>query len=169
VRQTDLLGWTLAELALALLFALFAAFAPSYLAEVKRIQQLQAAAKNSVSRDEAEELRLENIALRLQLEASRKDLRSKITPPCSELDKDSGTLFTATVESRDFFEIEGKTMRLDQILRKYANQLADAKARGCVQQAHIYFDPTISATDFDYATKRLGMYFYLGSLGERPE
>jgi len=164
-----MLGWTLAELALALLFALLAAFIPSYRAEVERVRRLEAASKNELSATDAEKIREENIALRLEIESSRKNLKSKITPPCAELDKSSGWLFTATITSRNSFEIEGKTLALDGILKKYADQLADAKKRGCVQQVHIYFMSGISAGDFDYATKRLGAYFYPASLGEwRP-
>ena len=166
--RTDMLGWTLAELALALLFALLAAFIPSYRAEIERIKKLEAASKNEISAADAEKLRQENAALRAEFEASRKNLRSKIMPPCSELDKNSGTLFTATVTSRNSFEIGGKTLTMDGILRKYADQIADAKKRGCVQQVRIYFSSGMSAGDLDYATKRLGGTFYQTSLGETP-
>src|SRR4051812_24781825 len=100
-----MLGWTLAELALALLFALLAAFVPSYRAEVERIKRLEAQSKNSIPAADVEKLRKENADLRSEIEASRKNLRSRLTPPCVELDKNSGWLFTATVTSRDSFDI----------------------------------------------------------------
>lgn len=164
--RTDLLGWTLAELALALLFALLAVFGPSFGAEVRRIKLLEAQSKNAISAAEAEKLRAENLALREEIDASRKNLKSRITPPCAELDKNSSWLFTATVRSRDSFGIAGKTLSMQEILREYAKPLADAKKRGCVQQVHVNFQAGISAGDFDYAFRRLGSYFYPASLGE---
>jgi Tfp pilus assembly protein PilE len=167
VIRTDLLGWTLAELALALLFAFFAAFVPSYVAEVQRIKRLEAEAKKAVTAADVEKLRKENSDLRSGIEASRKDLKSKLTPPCAELDKNSTWLFTATVTSRDSFDIEGEAFTLDGIERKYAEQLKEAKRRGCIEKARIYIKAGMSAGDFDYAYKRLGSDFYLASLGEK--
>jgi hypothetical protein len=162
-----MLGWTLAELALALLFALLAAFVPSYRAKVVRLERLEAGSKKSLPAADIENLRKRNADLQSEIEASRKNLKSRITPSCAELDKNSGWLFSATVTSRDSFEIDGETLALDGILKKYADQLADAKRRGCIQQARIYFDPSISAADLDYAYERLRMRLYLDYLGER--
>ena len=169
MNRTDLLGWTLAELALALLFALLAIFGSSYRAELKRIRLLEAQSKNVIPAAESERIRAENIALKEQLEASRKNLKSKITPPCSELDKNSGPLFTVTVYSRDSFGVGGKKFSMEGILKEYAGPLADAKKRGCVQQVRVNFQAGISAGDFDYAFRRLGSNFYPASLGEIRE
>lgn len=180
--KSDLLGWTLAEIALALLFALLAAFAPSYRNVAMRNKGLEEEIKNAASlaaendrlraenlalQSELAALRLENAELRSMSVAPRSDLKSIVLPSCAELNKNSDWLFTATVIAEDSFEINGRALTLAGIRKEFAEQLADAKKQGCVQRIHVSFEEGMSAQVYDSALKGLRRWFYPTSLGQR--
>lgn len=175
MNKSDLLGWTLAELSLALLFAFLATLSPSFrhnMAQNK--QQVDAANKittlitqNVHLESENTALRSENSDLHSMFTASRIGLKSKQLPSCAELNNNSEWLFNTTIISEDSFEIAGKMFTLNDIRQKYANDIADAKKQGCVQRIQVSFDGEMSARVYDSAIKRLKQLFYPTSLGER--
>ena len=168
MTKSDLLGWTLAELALALLFAIFAIFTPTIQRLTLRAKGLEQENKRTHELiAENEQLRREEATLRASINASRANLKSKLTPPCSELDKSAGWLFTATVMGPDSFEIGGAPLTLAKIRERYSSDLADAKKKGCMQRIRINFEGTMSAQTYDLAKRRLDTLFYSASLGKR--
>jgi hypothetical protein len=164
--KSDLVGWTLAELSLAILFALFAAFAPSHQEAVELNRKLAEADQHAAQLiSENTKLTQEQKEIQAEIENSHRVLRSAMTPSCWELDHKSDWLFTATINSEDSFEIDGANLTLAQIARQYSDQLDYAEKLKCRQRVHVEVGPAVTAREYDLGLRRLGQHFYVVSIG----
>jgi hypothetical protein len=166
MTRIDIVGLSLAEIALVLLFCFVAVFAPAY-ARLDRKLQVASAQPN-----EAAELKkklaateAENHALKHELEGYRRNLRSKATPSCTEISKASGPLFTAIIQGEDRYEVNGESFSLASLTQHYSDALADAKKNGCVHSIRVYYGNGVSVSDYDYALRRIEQVFYDTKLG----
>jgi hypothetical protein len=168
VNRSDLLGWTLAEIAFAVLFALLAALLPSYKIAVQRNLRLDTEnKKTALVTEELKKVKEQNAVLQKAVDESRKNLRSRVLPSCAEKDRTPEWLFTATITSGQTYTIDGQQYTIPALLQKYGTQVEAARKRECVEQVRIYYKTGISARDYDEGFRRLGQLFYPMSLGEK--
>jgi hypothetical protein len=166
--RIDVLGLTLAETALVLLFAIFSALLASKAEENRALkratgQQEQIAA---LQRDLNSE-RQSNSDLSRRMAALLPKLRSSAFPSCAETGKAQGWLFTATVRGRDAYEIDGDRLTLADLIKKYSEPLREASTAECRQRIRLYVSNEISGEEYEYAMRRVSQYFYVGYMGPR--
>jgi hypothetical protein len=166
MNRLDIVGLSLAEIALVLVFGVLAIFAPAYSRLKKELRST-----NSVSlplRDQITSLQqqlrkaqVENSTLREQFVAQRPNLRSKQTPSCMELHKAATWLFTAVVLGADRYEIDGQKYTLQELLTTYSSATSSAKQDGCVQSIKISCGENVSGSQYQTALVQLGQSFYI--------
>jgi hypothetical protein len=169
--RIDIVGLTLAEIALVLLFCL-ATLIPgirkteSGLIDLgKQVQNLKKKAAQDAQT--IAHLRDENRELEGKFGASRPGLRSRATPSCSELGKAAGWLFAAVIRGRDSYEVNGDTMSLRDLLFANSEALKSAREGGCHHSIQLYYGAGVSGIDYDYALRRIEEYFYTKKMGPK--
>ncbi len=168
MNRIDIVGLTLAEIALVLLFSVLAVFAPAY-----QRSQRELRANNLTSatvRDYKEKLRAaeaETVNLKEELEKHRRDLRSVATPSCVEIDRAKDWLFTVTIRGADQYEIGGHELNLRELLDKYSAALELARKEACIHRIRLHYGTGVSGEDYDLALRRLEEYFYTRKLGPK--
>jgi hypothetical protein len=165
MTRADLVGWTLAETAFVLLFAIVAAVLPSYEHTLTKNKQLEEDQNRTLKQNlplarQVLDLRAQNESLKATIEESTKHLRSKARPPCSELDKSKGYLFTATITSANSFEVNGQVYTAEQLISHFAEPISEAEKLDCVEQVRLYFRSGLTADEFQSARNRIELYFY---------
>ena len=162
MNRFDIVGLTLAEVSLVLLFSFVAVFLPAYGHLRKELS-----AKTTAEDVQKQLLAANHKIAQLQQEVdnSRPNLRSVATPTCVEVNKATGWLFGAVIRGADSYEVLGEQFTLDTLLAKYAPALAQAKQDGCRHRIRIYFGQGVSVVDYDFALRRLEEYFYDTKLG----
>lgn len=167
--RMDIVGLTLAEVTLVLLFSLMAIFVPQQGAQENDAKVLQQKIKNlqqneSALKQQVASLEREIQQLRKRFESPRPDLRSKATPTCFEIDR-TDWLFSVTIHGSDSFEIAGKMMTLDDILNTYKEQMRTAKTKGCIHRVQVFYGREISTAEYDTALRRLEGWFSTAKRG----
>jgi hypothetical protein len=163
VNRTDIVGLTLAEIALVLLFSFVALFVPAYARLNHKLKQagatdvvrLQADLKNATAANET---------LKAEIEKSRKNLRSAAMPTCAELDK-ADWLFTVVIRGSDVYEVSGNRYAINDLLQTYSKEIAQANKDGCRHRVKVYYGKDISLPEYDYALRKIEQYFYDLKLG----
>lgn len=161
MNRFDIVGLTLAEVSLVLLFSFIAIFIPAY----SRARKEAAKADAGDVQKQLDAAKLDNARLQKELENSRRNLRSVVTPSCVEISKATDWLFAATVRGADNYEVLDQQYTLDGLLAKYAAALAQAKQDDCVHRIRIYYGAGVSGLDYDLAIRRLEEHFYTQKLG----
>jgi hypothetical protein len=166
MNRFDIVGLTLAEISLVLLFSFIAIFVPSY---ARTRQELASVKTNKATANAVEKQLLaankENVRLQQELENSRRNLRSVVMPSCVEISKATDWLFAATIRGSDDYEVLGQRYTFDGLMTKYSPALAQAKQDGCVHRIIIYYGQGVSGFDYDYALRRIEQPFYTKKLG----
>jgi regulator of replication initiation timing len=162
-RQFDIVGLTLAEVALVLLFAFLVLFVPAYARLNRRVKQsgvvdvanLKTDLKNAIA---------ENERLKSQIDKSRRNLRSAAMPTCAELNK-ADWLFTAVIRGADVYEVNGNKYSLNTLLQAYAAELSEASKNGCRHRVKLYYGKDVSLPEYDFALRKIEQSFYDLKLG----
>ncbi len=163
MNRTDIVGLTLAEIALVLLFSFLALFVPAYARlnhKLKRsgatdVVRLQADLKNATAA---------NAILKAEIEKSHRNLRSAAMPTCAELDK-ADWLFTVVIRGSDVYEVNGNKYSISMLLQTYTRELSEANKDGCRHRVKVYYGKDVSLPEYDYALRRIEQYFYDLKLG----
>lgn len=162
MNRFDIVGLTLAEVSLVLLFSFIAVFLPAY-GHIH--EQLAARTTPGDLQKQLLAANASNTRLQQELENSRPNLRSAATPTCVEVGKATGWLFAATIRGADTYQVLDQPYTLDDLLHKYAPALAEAAQAGCRQRVKVYLGQGVSAVDYDDALRRLEESFYDTKLG----
>lgn len=165
MQRTDIVGLTLAELALVLLFCMVTVVKPVH---STRNQDAVASARKDLAEQKSLVLALtkENDALRARFSAERPNLRSKQIPSCREKGIVTDWLFVTTIRERNLYDIQGGvTVTLEKLLGLYSPRLTKAAQQGCVESIEVYLGKDVSAVDYDYALRRLEEHFYTAQMG----
>ena len=170
MSRSDIVGLTLAEIALVLLFSFLALFVPAY-ARLNRtltksgalnVAKLQTEVNNATAANER--LKAENERLKTQIDKSRPNLRSAAMPTCAELNN-ADWLFTAVIRGADAYEINGNRYSLSTLLQAYATELSEASKNGCRHRVKVYYGKDVSLPEYDYALRKIEQSFYDLKLG----
>ena len=166
MRREDIVGLTLAEIALTLLFFFLAVFAPTY-ARLNR--KLKAINLIDVARlqTELKAAEAENETLKAELEKYRPNLRSAAVPSCAEINK-ADWLFTTIIRGSDTYDIDGVSYSIGNILATYSKELSDARQNGCRHRIKVYYGAGVSLDEYDSALRKIEVYFYDLKLGPEP-
>ena len=165
-ERTDIVGLTLAELALALLFCLLATLAPSFVkAQKAALAQGEQAKEKEVLEKRVGDLERENAVQRSRLQIASRQLRSVAAPSCFELGKANDWLFDTTVRGRDAYQVNQQTLTLDAVLNAYSSDLGFATENGCKQRIRTYYGIGVPGIDYDYALRRIEEHFYTKKMG----
>ncbi|SRR5216684_3441107 len=165
MARTDIVGFTLAEIALVILFAVLVLFLPQKGTQENEVQALKQKIKSLEESESALKQRIASLEKeRQRFQSPRADLRSKAVPTCFEIDK-TDWLFSVIIRRNDVFEISGKEMSLSDILKSYDSQMKSAKAKGCMHRIQVFYDPEISITDYDTGLRRLEAWFSTAKRG----
>ncbi len=183
--KTDLIiGMTLAEMFLLILFVVWysqgASAGPDWkrlaVQRAARIQQLQAdlmAEKEKVlelerirdwwrenfSTNPPESMDQIEIALATKGIAVTKSGRSNLTPTCAERGlKD--VLFSTVIRGRDLYEVNGQNKNFNELLSAYAPELHAANAQECKYSINVSYHRDVGTEDFVVALRRLRTRFY---------
>jgi hypothetical protein len=162
MNRSDIVGYTLAEIALVLLFCIVAVFAPAY---ARLRKQANPKEKIAETQQELSRANAENAQLRKELQDSRHNLRSVAMPSCAELNKSSDWLFTATIRGIDDYEIAGRSYRLADVLKNYSAPLDQARRDGCRHRIRVSYQAGLDANDYFQALTRIEETFYTLKLG----
>jgi competence protein ComGC len=165
MNRFDIVGLTLAEISLVLLFSFIAIFVPSYARARKELDAKTNKATNSDVEKQLIAAKAENTQLQQELQNSRRNLRSVVTPSCVEISKATDWLFTAVIRGSDDYEVQGQQYTLDALLAKYSPELVQAKQNSCVHRIRIYYGQDLSGLDYDYSLRRIEKHFYTQKLG----
>ena len=161
----DIVGYTLAETALVLVFVLIVVYAP----ESRKVQKLQGelqttrhdldAALEKQAREQEHPRPIQRKVI------DRTALRSAAPPSCVETGVATGWLFTATVEGRDSYRINGVKLTFDELQQRYQTNVTEARDAGCFHRVKVYFTPSITSVEYDEALRKLEELFYTRKLG----
>lgn len=166
MNRFDIVGLTLAEISLVLLFSFVAIFVPSYARARKELDSVRAdKATTSDVKKQLLAANAENAQLQQELQNSRRNLRSVVTPSCVEISKATDWLFAAIVRGSDDYEVLGQQYTLNALLAKYSPALIEAKQDGCVHRIRIYYGQGVSGYDYDYSLRQIEEHFYTQKLG----
>ena len=164
-RQFDIVGLTLAEVALVLLFSFLVLFVPAYARLSRRVEQSGAGAVNVAKlQTDLKNALAENARLKAEIDKSRPNLRSAAMPTCAELNK-ADWLFTAVIRGADAYEVNDKTYSLGTLLQAYAPELSDASKNGCRHRVKLYYGKNVSLPEYDFALRKIEQSFYDLKLG----
>jgi hypothetical protein len=172
MREAEIVGLTLAELSLVLLFAFLAITMASRSHLQERVDQL--AKDDLVARRELSDARNrlqvlqkhDGILPEPKRLAAR--LRSSALPSCVEIGTEQDWLFTTVIRGRDAYEIEGHVLGLADVLARFDGEIASAKLAGCVPTIKVMLSATIGAADYDFALRQIEQHFYTKKLGIGP-
>lgn len=168
MNRLDIVGWTLAELALVLLFALIAIMVPAYSRMQKRAEAsaLDESSKSSLQLEVAH-LHQENVQLQASLEASRRGLRSSAKPSCLELGKGPDYLFTVTIKLDGGYEVLGQRYSIDGLLSAYRSPLEEADRNRCAQRIRVSYEPGVGTSEYYSSLQLLSEHFFIKPVGPR--
>jgi hypothetical protein len=162
----DIVGFTLAETAFVLLFAVFAALLAEKTEESHALKQVnsQLGQLTRLQQDLNSE-RQSNAELSGQIATFK--LRSRAFPSCAETGKVSGWLFTATVRGRDAYDIDGTLFTVSTLTAAYAKQLREASEASCRQRIRLFVGDGVSGEEYEYAMRQVAQHFYIGYMGSK--
>jgi hypothetical protein len=178
MRQLDIVGLSLAEMSLALLFVVLALQRP---APNPSASQLAAATKQigtlhlklDTANRKIANLNEEIYQLQNRINTftpSRPNLRSVALPSCAETKVRADWLFTAIIRGQNRYDIgHSGSLSIEDIVERFHAEMEDGRIHGCVQRVQVYVGSNVSAQDYDFALRRLERYFYPKKLGAEPQ
>lgn len=168
MSRTDIVGYTLAEIALLLLFAITAVFVPTYARLSSKLKVEKSVSRKSSAEVEA----LKNTISELQAKSGPSKtprdgvgLRSKQLPSCIEKGSATTWLFSATATSSNTYLLNGEIISRDEIKKRFGPQLALSEKQECRQSIQLFYSPRISLSDYDLALRKMEGLFYVTRLG----
>jgi hypothetical protein len=178
MRRVDILGLTLAELSLVVLFAFLALALPSRSRLQRATARLSAENKHlsseiSTLQEQLSAERTARQALVAEIEkvgstSKSTNLRSTAPPTCVEKGVATEWLATMVIRGRDQFEVNGRVIALNEVLEQFAPQLSAGRNAGCFHTARIFVGRNVSAADYDTALRRVEQHVYTRKFGLEP-
>lgn len=187
MNREDVIGITLAELTLVLLFIFIIIFFVTSSAG----RDNQALKEALTSQEELLALQLEEIAAlktdkeNLVHERQRRDqvmkrlanaltvlrteneqLRSKFKPSCYERGYAPSVIGKVIILGADLFSVGGKKMTLSEIKKHFAQELSAAEALGCVQTIRTNYSGSLSLDEYYSGLRKLERLFYISKGGK---
>lgn len=149
-RRFTVMGFTEAELGFALA-AFFVAVSAGYLQEknVLEVHTTDVVAENDSLRKTIDSLE------------ARLAKRSNLIPPCSEKGESDVPVADFTVLDADRYALNGSDLMFEDVLRRFAPQIARSKSLGCRYSVRVVATAGVDAPEFSRATGRLRRYFYV--------
>lgn len=163
MSRNDIVGLTLAEISLVLLFSFLALFVPAYARLNRKLKQSGAVDVAKLQTD-LKNANASNESLKAEIENSRRNLRSAAMPTCAELNK-ADWLFTAVIRGSDSYEVNSNRYSLSTLLQTYAKELSEASTNGCRHRVKVYYGKDVSLPEYDYALRKIERSFYDLKLG----
>lgn len=163
-RSDIIVGLTLAEIALVLLFSFLALFIPAY-SRLNRKVKLNGSIDVAKLQTDLKNATAANDRLKAEIEKSRRNLRSAAVPSCAELNN-ADWLFTAVIRGSDAYEVNGNRYSLRTLLQTYAPELSEANKNGCRHRVKLYYGKDVSLPEYDSALRKVEQYFYDLKLGQ---
>lgn len=169
IGRNDIIGYTLAEIALLLLFATVAVLLPQY-------SRLSMLLKGAITGPDANRIRVENARLhdenaklKKQLEQTKPGesaagLRSKQTPSCIEKKLANGPLFSAIALPNGRYRVGSETLDISEIKSRYEKDLSFADANQCRQRVQLGYTRDMTADQYYQAQVQLESLFYVGKV-----
>lgn len=165
---SDIIGYTLAEIALVLLFAIVAVFLPPYSKASQQLKEVDKA-NREVAKQREEVRLLKNQLAELQTRSANEpraaDLKSKQTPSCKELGIESGFLFTTTITSADTYVVNGEYVNSDQLRNMFREALNVAASKQCKESVRVLYSARVSTAEYDEALRKIEQLFYVSRGG----
>ena len=155
--RSDIVGYTLAETALALLFTVFAGMLAQRTAtvDVERSPQPPTSTVKTPPPSSA------------GANSKSPRLLSPNLPSCAQQGSSNDWLFSVVVHGKDAYEHLSRILTLDQLLKQYSAQLRDANLRGCRHTIKVFVGEDVSGLDYDYAIRHLSVWFYPKYMGPK--
>jgi hypothetical protein len=177
MRHVDIVGMSLAELSLSLLFVVLALLPPSSPDELSsaRTQLATVSSQLAIATKHIDELSAQSKQLqgftRMTADgAAARHLRSITLPSCAEKKVRNDWLFTTVVRGEDLYDVQDiGTLNLQQILDRFKRELDEATLAECVQRIQVRVGNDVSAIDYDLALRRLEQHFYPRKLGSENQ
>jgi len=159
--RNDIIGYTLAEIALLLLFAIIAIFLPKY-STLSAHLRAQTASRLLLEKEVA--ALKEQLALVKPPGASPAGLRSRQMPSCIERKLASGPIFSAVALSNGKYRVGGEELTASEIRSRFAEQIADADKHECRQRIQLGYSTGMSAEQFVQAQVQMENWFYVSKI-----
>jgi len=163
MNRFDIVGLSLAEISLVLVFVLLAVFAPAY-SRVSREAQTKTHDVD-VLRAKVTELQKqvdESASLIKQFGAERPNLRSIATPSCFELNKTPNRwIGSVIVRGVNVYDLNGKQLGLTDLLSEFSDEIAQGKRDGCRHSIRVSSGEGVSGMEYQSALMQLGQTFYM--------
>jgi len=159
-HQKNIIGWTLFELVVLLVFFVYPNYVSKKESSNKEVQNLQ----NTLNRaaQKIQNLKEESGELKTRLEdlEKKEELKSKQLPSCIEKGLAYGFLFQVKIIGEDRYHIGNKEFTSIEILNFYQSDIEYAKQNGCVHSIWVESDTDIDASAYIAALKKIQMSFY---------
>ena len=170
--RNDITGYTLAEVALLLLFAIVAIFLPKYSKLTAELRAEAARNQGSVSASDADKMRAEMLALKEKLAQIRPGesaagLRSRQTPSCVEKKVASGPIFVAVALPSGKYLVGGEALTANEIRSRFASEIAVGEENECRQRIQLGYTSGMSADQYYEAQVQMENMFYVGKVAHR--
>jgi hypothetical protein len=163
MNRFDIVGLSLAEISLVLVFILLAVFAPAY----SRVSREAKAKTHDIEVLHAKLMELqkqvdESASLIKRFGAERPNLRSIATPSCFELNKTSSRwLGTVIVRGVNNYELDGQELSLNDLVSQFSHEIAQGTRDACRFSIKVSSSEGVSGVEFQSALMQLGQTFYL--------
>jgi len=169
MSRTDIVGYTLAEIAFALLFAIAAVFLPTYGSLNSKLKVERDASKRSTAEVESLKKTISELEAKSGLlpkaQEDRQGLRSKQLPSCIEKGAATTWLFSATAISANKYVINNEIVTFDQLRGRFGSELAVAEKQQCRHSMQLLYAPGMAVSDYNLALRKMGGLFYVQPLG----
>jgi len=174
MNRIDIVGLTLAEVALTLLYAIVGLWLPARTGgdETQALRERGVALQGEIRKlertvgDQEEKLAEKQRTID-QFSAPRPGCRSRAAPSCAETGFSPRLLFTTVIRGSDSYEVAGRIVSVREILTAFEPEIAAAKQAECVHRIGVAVSRDLGGVDYDAALRRMEQYFYLRKLGVR--
>ncbi len=163
-QQKNIIGWTLLELVVLLIFFLYPSYASRLESSKNEVQTLQDTLNRAAQN--IQNLMKESGELKTKLEDLGKNehenekLKSKQLPSCIEKGLAAGFLFQVKIIGADKYNIDNREFTSQEILKFYHSDIEYAKKNGCVHSIWIESDTDMDAMAYISALKKIQISFY---------
>jgi hypothetical protein len=157
----DIIGYTLAEISLVLVFSLMAERTHA----VNKVNALTTQLRNANLTVIDLQKKIVNSTPRPQTPSPHQGKRSNAPPSCAEDGLSTDWLFTGSIVGSDRYRVNGEELSFQEITDRFRKQIAEGRDRACVQRVQVSFSPALSSPDYDRAIRQLEKLFYVKKLG----
>jgi len=131
----------------------------------RRVVPRTTVATVTIPRKSLEALQARTKMLQTTLDSLRRHLKSAQLPTCVSMKRATGPILDIVITGEDAFVIGKETLDIEQLRRKVAGELADARACGCVHTVTVRYREYLTSYAYSMALERLEESFYVKRLG----